>query len=79
MREFIETAWIIMASVVIGLIVVVGTSLCLTLGNAHWECHAYHEKTGVETQVIGGDCFVKDGEKWEVFSAYINQYHVDSK
>lgn len=79
MKSFFVEGVIIFSCVFVALCLIVTMAVGLKLAEAHWDCHSYSAKTGIETQVIAGSCFVKDGEKWEVYSAYINQYHVDSK
>lgn len=81
MRDFWEEVLfpltVIGGFLALGLLVIFGVALGATTLNSYWECSSWHKSTGDQTQVIAGDCFVKNGSKWEVFSTYIKNHHVE--
>lgn len=52
------------------------------VANSEWICHSWHNATGDTTQLIAGDCYVKDKDKdnrFEPYDAYVNYHHVNMK
>lgn len=68
---------IILGMVALGLATVFGIGVAMTTLNSHWNCSAWRQQTGDQVQVIAGDCYVKNGDKWEIFSTYTRNHHVE--
>lgn len=73
MREFL-----CFITVLVGTILVIA---CLAVGMgfaiATWDCTQWHQKTGQTTQVIAASCYVRNGDRWELFDTYVKNHHVD--
>lgn len=65
---------LIIVAIVLG--VVFGVVI-LGIANSHWNCYGWSKQTGETTQVISGECYVKNGDKWEIFQTYVKNHHVD--
>jgi hypothetical protein len=65
--EFVK---IVVVPFLVLIVVLVGIALAAT----SWQCNGYQDVTGKQTKMVGGNCYIKDGDRWFMWAEYKNRF-----
>lgn len=74
---FYEDVVLPIVSVVIIILGIILGLVGLNSLNSEWNCSGWNKQTGETTKVISGECYVKNGDRWEIFGTYVKNHHVN--